>query len=259
MLLHGRKAIIYGGTGPIGRAVATGFAREGATVHLTGRRPSALDAAAAEILADAGVQAAGGTVHTAALDALDPDQITRHADHVAETAGSIDISFNAIGLGDVHGTSLAEMELEVFERPVITAARTMFLTTQAAARHMIGQGSGVLLFFGGDGGRDPVRDYNIGGFQVAMGLVDTLRRQLAAELGPHGIRAVTLQSGGIAEAIPENDPDRQSIVDMITAPTMLGRTATFTDVGDVAAFICSDKAAAITAASINITAGAVAD
>ncbi len=259
MLLQGKNAIIYGGAGPIGRAVATGFAREGAIVHLTGRTQSALDAAADAIHTDAHVQSAGGTVHTTVVDALDADQITRHADQVAASAGSIDISFNAIGLGDVHGTPLAEMSLEVFERPVINAARAMFLTTQAAARHMIPQHSGVLLFFGGDGGRDPIRDYNIGGFQVAMGLIDTLRRQLAAELGPHGIRAVTLQTGGIAEAIPADEPNRAGIVDMITAPTMLGRTATFDDVGDVAAFICSDKAGSITAASINITAGAVAD
>jgi 3-oxoacyl-[acyl-carrier protein] reductase len=151
------------------------------------------------------------------------------------------------------------MSLEVFERPVVNAARTMFLTTRAAARQMITQRSGVLLFFGGDGGRDPVRDYNIGGFQVALGLIDTLRRQLAAELGQHGIRAVTLQSGGVAEAIPVDEPDRETIVDMIIAPTMLGRTATFDDVGNVAAFVCSARAGAITAASINITAGAVAD
>ncbi|MDT0308723.1 SDR family oxidoreductase [Streptomyces sp. DSM 44917] len=253
MLLEGKNAIIYGGAGPIGSAVAAGFAREGATVHLTGRTLSALDAVAGDI------RAAGGTVHTAAIDALDPGRISAHADHVADSAGGIDISFNAIGLGDVHGTPLAEMSLELFERPIVNAARTMFLTTQAAARHMIDQGSGVLLFFGGDGGRDPVRDYNIGGFQVAMGLIDTLRRQLAAELGPRGIRAVTLQSGGIAEAIPADEPDRDAITEMILAPTMLGRTATFDDVGNVAAFVCSDKAGSITAASINITAGAVAD
>ncbi len=135
----------------------------------------------------------------------------------------------------------------------------MFLTTQAAARHMIPQRSGVLLFFGGDGGRDPIRDYYIGGFQVAMGLIDTLRRQLAAELGGHGIRAVTLQSGGLTDAIPADDPNRETIVDMVVSETMLKRAATFDDVSNVAAFVCSDKAGAITAASINITAGAVAD
>jgi 3-oxoacyl-[acyl-carrier protein] reductase len=43
------------------------------------------------------------------------------------------------------------MPLEDFERPVMTAVRTQFLTSRAAARHMIRQGSGVILFFGGYG------------------------------------------------------------------------------------------------------------
>lgn len=200
MLLDGRNAVIYGGYGQVGHAVATGLADEGAVIHLTGRNHGKLQAAASRI------RAFGGTVHTAVVDALDGEQVTAHADAVVRSAGSIDISFNAISLGDIHGTPLVEMSLESFERPVLTSARTMFLTTRAAARHMIRQRSGVLLFFGGDDGHDPVRDYCIGGFQVAIGLVDTLRRQLAAELGPYGVRAVTLQPGGIVETIPPDDP-----------------------------------------------------
>ena len=57
-------------------------------------------------------------------------------------ARRIDISFNLISHGDVQGTPLVEMALEDFERPVLTALRTMFLTSRAAARHMIGQGYG---------------------------------------------------------------------------------------------------------------------
>ena len=49
----------------------------------------------------------------------------------------------------------------------------------------------MILTFGGAGGRDPVRDYYSGGFQVALGVIDVLRRQLAVKLGPHGIRVVT--------------------------------------------------------------------
>lgn len=253
MLLHGKNAIIYGGYGQVGRAVAHGLAAEGAVIHLTGRSREKLDDAAA------GIRDAGGTVHTAVVDAMNEEQVTLHADAVAESAGSIDVSFNAISLGDVHGTPLLAMPLDTFERPVLTSARTMFLTTRAAARHMVGQGSGVLLFFGGDDGHDPMRDYYIGGFQVAIGLVDTLRRQLAAELGPYGIRAVTLQTGGIIETMPDGDDELQEIASMIVGKTMLKRAVSFRDVGEVAAFVCSDKARSITAASINITAGAVAD
>ncbi len=253
MLLEDKTAVIYGGGGAIGGAVARAFAREGATVHLAGRTLERLEEVAGQI------RAAGGTAETARVDALDETAVDKHADAVAASAGGIDICCNLISYGDVHGTPLAEMSLEDFERPVRTAMRSQFLTSRATARHMIGQGSGVILFFGGDGGRDPIRDYYIGGFQVALNAVEALRRQLACELGPHGIRVVTLHSGGIPETLPEGFEGRDAIVEMIVKPTMLKRAATLDDVGNVAAFAACDRARTMTATAINITCGSVAD
>jgi 3-oxoacyl-[acyl-carrier protein] reductase len=252
-LLEGKTAVIYGAGGAIGSAVARGFAREGASLHLAGRTPESLDRVAKEI------RSGGRSVETAGLDALDEAAVNEHADAVAASAGAIDISFNLISLEDVHGTPLAEMSLEDFERPIRNAMRTQFLTTRAAARHMIRRGSGVIMFFGGDGGRDPIRDYNIGGFEVALNAVEALRRQLAQELGRHGIRAVTLHSGGIPETLPEGFEGRDAIVAGIVDKTMLGRAATFEDVGNVAAFAASHHARTMTATAFNITCGAVAD
>jgi 3-oxoacyl-[acyl-carrier protein] reductase len=250
MLLRNKNAIVYG-AGSIGRAVALGFAREGARVHLASRTPERLDAVAEE------VRASGGAVETARLDALDGTAVDEHADAVAATSGSVDISINLIGVGDVQGTPLAEMSLRDFEQPIHNAVRTTFLTARAAARHMIRQGSGVILTFGGTG--DPLRDYFIGGFQIALGAVDVLRRQLAAELGPHGVRVVGLKTGGIGESIPENFEGREALIESLVEPTMLGRTATFDDVGNTAAFAASDLAASITGAELNITCGAIVD
>jgi NAD(P)-dependent dehydrogenase (short-subunit alcohol dehydrogenase family) len=251
MLLENKNAVIYGGGGAIGRAIALAFAREGARVHLAGRTRKSLEAVADEIAS------AGGGVETALVDALDEAAVEEHADAVAAHAGSLDISINLISLGDVQGTPLAEMSLEDFERPVTTAVRTMFLTSRAAARHMIRQGSGVILTFGGLG--DPLRDYFIGGFQVALGAVDVLRRQLAAELGPHGIRVLTLKTGGVPETLPADFDGRDAIVEMIVGSTMLKRAATFADVGNVAAFAASDRARTMTATAINITCGSIVD
>lgn len=69
------------------------------------------------------------------------------------------------------------------------------LTAQAAARHMAKQGSGVILFFGGTG--DPPRDYRVGGTLVAFDAQETMRRQLATELGPQGVRTITIVTNGI--------------------------------------------------------------
>jgi 3-oxoacyl-[acyl-carrier protein] reductase len=251
VLLEGRNAVIYGGGGSIGGAVARAFAREGAKVHLAGRTLERLEAVAGPI------RSAGGAVETAQLDALDEAAVDAHADAVAASAGSLDISFNLISHGDVQGTPLAEMALGDFERPVITAVRTMFLTSRAAARHMIRQGSGVILAFGGYG--DPPPGYNLGGLQVAFGAMEALRRSLASELGPHGIRVVTLQTGGVPESLPAGFEGGEAITESIVGQTMLKRAATLDDVGNVAAFAASDHARTMTATALNITCGAEVD
>ncbi len=175
MLLEDKNAVIYGVGGSIGGAVARAFAREGAKVFLAGRTQAKLEEVADQI------RSAGGIAETAQVDALDEKAVDEHADAVAASAGGIDISFYLISHGDVHSTPMAEMDLEDYVRPVVTAVRTTFLTSKAAARHMIRQGSGVILAFGGSG--DPPRDYYIGGTQVAFEAIEAMRRQLAAELG----------------------------------------------------------------------------
>ena len=79
--------------------------------------------------------------------------------------------------------------------------------------------------------------------------MESPRRQLASELGAHGIRAVTLQTGGVPETITE----------MIVEQTMLKRAATLEDVGNVAAFAASDYARTMTATALNISCGAIVD
>jgi 3-oxoacyl-[acyl-carrier protein] reductase len=251
VLLESKNAVIYGGGGSIGGAVARAFAREGARVHLAGRTLESLDDVAQEI------RSAGGVAETAQVDALDETAVDEHADALAASAGSLDISLNLIAHGAVQGTPLAEMPLEDFGRPVITAVRTMFLTSRAAARHMIRQGSGVILAFGGYG--DPLPGYYLGGLQVAFGAIESLRKNLASELGPHGIRVVTLQTGGVPESIPESFDGREAITKDIEDRTMLKRAATLDDVGNVAVFAASDHARTMTATALNLTCGSVVD
>jgi 3-oxoacyl-[acyl-carrier protein] reductase len=251
VLLEGKNAVIYGGGGAIGGAVARAFAREGARVFLAGRTGAKLEEVAEEI------RTAGGAVETAEVDALDEKAVDEHADAVAAEAGSIDISFNLITHPHAHGTPLAEMALEDFMPAIVTATRTMFLTSRAAARHMIEQGGGVILIFGGSG--EPLRDYYIGGTQVAFDALESMRRQLSAELGRHGVRVVTLKTGGVPDTIPAGIEGREAIVESIEKQTMLGRTATLEDVGNVAAFVASDRARTMTAATVNVSCGALVD
>jgi 3-oxoacyl-[acyl-carrier protein] reductase len=251
MLLDNKSALIYRGGGSIGGAVARAFAREGARVFLAGRTSTTLEEVAEAIRARA---------ETAEVDALDEKAVDRHADAVAAEAGGIDISFNLITHPHTHGTPLAEMAVDDFLAPLETAARTTFLTARAAARHMIPRRSGVILAFGGPGDRSgPMRDYYLGGTQVAFDAIETIRRQLAVELGPHGIRVVTLASGGVPESLPEGFDGREELVDMIERQTLLGRAATLEDLGNAAVFAASDWARSMTAAIVNVSCGALVD
>ncbi|TWD81435.1 NADP-dependent 3-hydroxy acid dehydrogenase YdfG [Kribbella amoyensis] len=251
MLLSEKNAIVYGAAGPIGSAVARSFAAAGATVHLAGRTRSRLEKVADEI------RAAGGTAETAEVDALDESSVDQHAEQVAASAGSIDVSFNLIGHQQQFGTPLVEQDLATFELPVHTAVRTFYLTTRAAARQMIKQRSGVVLTFGGYG--PPAA--NLGGFQTGFGAVEALRRNFSVELGQYGIRVLTLQTGGIPEAIPDSfdEQTRAAITAAAVRETLLQRAATLDDVGTVAVFAASDQAKALTGTGINLTVGAVPD
>jgi len=249
MLLDNKVAVIYGAGGAIGGAVARAFAREGATVFLAGRTKAKLDTVASDI------HAQGGTTEATVVDALDEQAVDAYVDSVAMQAGHIDISFNVIGVGDVQ-KPLPEISVEDFLQPITNAMRTQFLTTRAAARHMVQRGLGVILTFGGGG---PQTLPGLGGFKIALDAIEGLRRQWAVELGPHGIRVVTLKTGGIPESIPVTDPEREEIIASLLPSTLLRRTATLADVGNVAAWVASDQARTLTSTEVNISCGAIVD
>jgi NADP-dependent 3-hydroxy acid dehydrogenase YdfG len=91
MLLDNKNAIVYGGSGAIGSAVARAFAREGARVFLTARRLEPLAEVAGPI------RAAGGVAEIAQVDVCDRAAVERHAAQVADAVGGIDIAFDATG------------------------------------------------------------------------------------------------------------------------------------------------------------------
>jgi NAD(P)-dependent dehydrogenase (short-subunit alcohol dehydrogenase family) len=270
MLLQNKNAIVYGAGGAIGGAVARAFAREGANVFLAGRTLTALDSVAREI------SAAGGVAQAAALDALDENGVVEHAASVAEQAGSIDVSFNAISIQDVQGTPLLEMSLDDFRLPIVTGTTTHFLTARAAARHMVERGAGVILTLSASAAPaagSPEPGQGLGGFGVACAAIESLSRCLAGELGPHGVRVVCLRPEGIPETWPDEfrsqfdspgewgygGTTRDDFQASIAEATLLKRLPTLAEVADVAAFVASDGAGAMTGAVVNLTCGSVVD
>ncbi len=254
-LLENKNAIVYGAGGGIGGGVARTFAREGARVFLVGRTRQPLEAVAAAIKAE------GGAAEVAVLDALDEPAVEEHVGRVSR-AGSVDVSFNLITRGDVQQIPLVEMTTDDLMRAVANGLKSNFITARAAARHMIKQGSGVILHLnsGSAQGTMPM----MGNTGPADAATETFMRYLATEIGQFGVRVVGLYTAGVADTLTREKLarvgggggiDPADVERAIAGMAMLRRAPRLAQVADTAAFLASDRAAGITGTIVNVTCG----
>jgi 3-oxoacyl-[acyl-carrier protein] reductase len=256
MNLQHKHAIIYGAGGSLGGAIAKAFAAAGAKVFLTGRNLKSVQKVADEILT------AGGKAEVARVDSLDEKSINSHIDAVVKLAGTIDISFNAVGLDVVQNIPLTEIALEDFMSPITWNMQTRFLTAKAAARVMMKQRSGVILSLTATPGG--IGYPYTGGFAPACSAVESLSRNLASELGIYGIRVVNIRSGGSPDskvfkaALDSNPAGMAPVIKGLEGDTMLKKLPLMADIANVAVFLASDMAGKITGVTIDVTAGTTA-
>ena len=264
-MLDDKVAVIYGGGGVIGGAIARTFAREGARVHVAGRTADPLD----RVVQDIAV--AGGRADAALVDATDADAVSRHLDDVAASAGRIDVLVHAVGVPHVQGPPLAELDADQFLAPVDGNLRTLFATARAAAPHLAKAPSGVVLTLSTPGAR--LAGQGFLGNGVASAAVEAFSRILAGELGPDGTRVVCIRPHAIPASVGASHVTAafegmaaragattdEWLAGMAAQGTLLGRLPTADDVAEYAAFVASDRAPTMTGAIANLTAGAVVD
>jgi NAD(P)-dependent dehydrogenase (short-subunit alcohol dehydrogenase family) len=261
--LTGKHAVIFGAGGAIGTAVAKEFAAQGATVFLSGRTLGAVEQVAKEIHQD------GGVAYAAQVDALDEQAVKVYLDRVAQEAESIDILLNVMGPQPKdfgNGTSTLELPLEQFLVPLSTLVPSQFITARAAARHMVQQHSGVILFVTAVPARGVTASTAIG---AAFGAMEALLRCLAADLGPAGVRVVGIRSGAMLETrtiqqSAENvahtlGVSKAQVVSGFEQATLLRLLPTVADTARLAAFLASDGARTLTGAIVNASSGSVID
>jgi NAD(P)-dependent dehydrogenase (short-subunit alcohol dehydrogenase family) len=263
MLLNDKVAVIYGAGGDIGGAVARAFAREGARLFLTGHKLAPVDAVAKEIVA------AGGSAQAAAVDALDEQAVEEHLQSVVDTAGRVDISFNAVGGRDTEilGVPLVELEVERFSLPITAYTRSYFLTARLAARRMLPNKSGVIMTVTSIPSRTgtPLQ----GGYPPAQAAKEALTRDPSAELAPQGVRVVGLRPNGIPETgtLREAFEPRAETLgvtweqwqERLASRTHPRRLSTLTELANVAVFVASDQASGMTGTTVNLTMGSLDD
>lgn len=262
MLLSQKHAVIYGAGGAIGGAVARAFAREQATVFLTGRRLKEVEAVAEEI------RAAGGKAEAAEVDALNEAAIEKHLSDVEAAVGRIDISFNAVGIPDttILGLPLAEIDAERFSLPITTYTMSYFLTARLAARHMLPHQSGVIMTVSALPAR--MGSSLNGGYGPAQAAKEALTRDLSCEFAPQGIRVVGLRPHGMPETSTMKEVLDAKAATGLTWEQFRGylassnhtrRVMMLEEVANMAVFMASDRASGMTGTTVNLTMGSLDD
>jgi len=261
-MLTDKVAVIYGAGGAVGGAVARAFAAEGATLFLAGRRQAPVEAVAKEVVS------AGGSAEAAEVDALDERAVDRHLQSVTDTAGRVDVSFNAIGIPNPKSRApLVELDAEQFALPIATYPRSYFLTSRLAARRMIPNNSGVIMTVTSTPARTGTPF--VGGGGPAMAAVEALTRDLSAELAPHGIRVLGLRPQGMPETARIQDSFElyarasgmtwDQFQAALAGRTHTRRLSTLAELANAAVFLASDRAAGLTGTIVNLSMGSLDD
>jgi NAD(P)-dependent dehydrogenase (short-subunit alcohol dehydrogenase family) len=263
MMLNDKVAVIYGAGGAIGGAVATAFAREGATLFLTGRHLAPVAAVAKGIASD------GGSAEAAEVDVLDEQAVDDHLQSVIDKAGHVDISFNAIGSPDmaILGVPMVELDVEQFSQPITTYTRSYFLTARLAARRMLPSKSGVIMTVTTLHSRTGIPQ--VGGYGAAQAAKEALTRDLSAELAPQGIRVVGLRPQAMPESVGSKrrffEPRAKAGItweqfqESMASRTHSRRLMTLDEMANVAVFVASDRASGMTGTTVNLTMGSLDD
>jgi NAD(P)-dependent dehydrogenase (short-subunit alcohol dehydrogenase family) len=259
-LLQDKVAAVYG-AGTIGAAVARAFAAEGAEVFVSGHNKGPV----ADVVG--GITSSGGRAHAAVVDALDDKAVNQYVDGIVKQAGKIDVTFSAVGprLSEYGNNGPAvDLSIDHFMVPMLTVVKSQFITARAAARHMVKQKSGAIIFLTGS----PARGHGHWGTSAigtAFGAIETLMETFSFEVGPMGVRSVCLRItansdsrtmqdlAGAMNLLPDQGAKRLADMNVLKVPSKV------IDTGNVAAFLASDQARFFTSTVVNTCAGAAPD
>lgn len=251
--LSGKVAVIPGGGGAIGSALALGLAEAGAAVAVVGRSQDRVESAAAAVVD------AGGRALAIPADATDADEARRSVAATVEEFGRVDIVINAIGGGAGDVLHDAEQYPETdWDWIMDLNLRSTLLPTQAAVRQMISQGDGgKVLNISSVRGQLGI-DAGYSAYVAAKGAIDSLTRQWATEWAKHGITVNAISptfvdTPQVASLL--GDPEFKA---RIVSRIPLGRVGTTDDLLGATLLFCSTASSFITGQILTIDGGLTA-
>ncbi|PRX51282.1 gluconate 5-dehydrogenase [Prauserella shujinwangii] len=233
--LSGRVALVTGSSRGIGRALAAGLARAGATVVLNGRDPGRLETARAELAAEH----PAAEFHPAAFDVTDADAVRAAVAGIADRVGDVDILVNNAGFQ--HRQPLLELSVEDWEAVLRADLTSAFLVGRAVAPGMIARGRGRIVNIcsvQAELARPAIAPYT-----AAKGGLRNLTRAMAAEWARHGLQVNGLAPGYIATELTAPLVADERFSAWVTERTPACRWGDTGDLVGPAVFLASDAAA----------------
>jgi len=247
--LAGRVALVTGASRGLGRAMADAMARVGAHVILNGRDRAALDEAVRAITS------AGFSAEAAAFDVTDEPIATAAMAALASRHGHLDIFIGNAGIQ--HRRKLLEWETADWTRVLMTNLTSQFVLAREAARPMLKQGRGRIIFITSIMGPRVARP-TVPGYAAAKGGLDALTRALGVELGPQGVTVNAIAPGFFATELNSALVADQKFTDWVSGRTPLGRWGDPAEIAGAAVFLASDASSYVNGQVIYVDGGLTA-
>jgi len=248
--LDGKIAVVTGGAGGIGEALALGLAYHGATVVVSSRNQQAIDAVAAQITAETGREAIA-----VASDVTDEASLQNLVDTVMEKYGRVDMLVNAMGMN---------IKREAFDYPLddwdklfdVNVKGTM-AACKAFGRVMRDQQGGAIVNLSSVRG---IRGYTGGntGYCATKGAVELITKALALEWAPHGIRVNALGPALVITPGTKHIAEDPKLAAKYAAAVPMGRIGLPEDMVGAVVYLCSDAASFVSGQTIYVDGGLTA-
>src|SRR5882757_5946926 len=241
--------LVTGALAGIGRATATAFARDGASVVLSGRRDEEGEALAAEL------RELGGRAEYIRADVAIEDDVRALVEGTVKIFGKFDAAVNNAGYTGSAGP-LATQTAEAYDRVFNTNVRGVLFSLKHELRIMSEQRHGSIVnlssTFGERGGRDA------GLYVASKHAVNGFTRSAALEVAADGIRVNAVAPGPVDTAGLDTFAGGADAAAAMAAGIPMGRLGHVDEVADVITFLASDRARFITGQIVAVNGGKTA-